>query len=407
MTPLDIAEMVADWSAMAEELGQGSARSWADKTVGSKWNFDASHKDLIYRFISKLEDGSTSRKAFIKYRGAVYRVAYLFSDEATSYLYHVTTYSNLKSISQHGLKLTSRLEGESAALFLTEPGGLVQWASYVKTEAPYRLLNRSEDSEPDYNDPALQPVVLRTPILSQKELDQCGTNDAQMCLLQRLRRYLPEHRLPPHEPSFKVFKENRDVLWKQEHAKLLKDLNDSAKAYKTSHSVPAAELEVWTGTTWVPLAQWSEVRVPYNFRTLLGSLTRPVRVDPSTLQRSYAVQMETSMTKIIKYRGQFYRKAEQLMPPKNIIWGPEEWPSDEYLATLSEQPPLTKDEYLFLQQEKVELERKLEQASTPEERRVLSSALRSVFSKITETKAWLHDKRPKSSYRLKYWAESR
>jgi hypothetical protein len=55
MSKLDVAEMVADWSAMAEELGESSARGWADKTVGSKWKFDQQHRDLIYRFIGALE----------------------------------------------------------------------------------------------------------------------------------------------------------------------------------------------------------------------------------------------------------------------------------------------------------------------------------------------------------------
>jgi hypothetical protein len=55
MTDLDIAEMVADWSAMAEELGEGSARGWADKNVGSKWKFDEAHTDLIYKMIDRLE----------------------------------------------------------------------------------------------------------------------------------------------------------------------------------------------------------------------------------------------------------------------------------------------------------------------------------------------------------------
>jgi hypothetical protein len=55
MTDLDTAEMVADWSAMAEELGEGSARGWAEANVPSKWKFDQDHIDLIYHFIDSLE----------------------------------------------------------------------------------------------------------------------------------------------------------------------------------------------------------------------------------------------------------------------------------------------------------------------------------------------------------------
>jgi hypothetical protein len=55
MTDLDVAEMVSDWSAMAEELGEGSARGWADKNVGKKWKFDEEHVELIYTMIERLE----------------------------------------------------------------------------------------------------------------------------------------------------------------------------------------------------------------------------------------------------------------------------------------------------------------------------------------------------------------
>lgn len=55
MTDIDIAEMVADWAAMAEELGN-SARGWAEKNVGSKWKFDGNQTDLIFELISKLEE---------------------------------------------------------------------------------------------------------------------------------------------------------------------------------------------------------------------------------------------------------------------------------------------------------------------------------------------------------------
>ena len=58
MTDLDVAEMVSDWSAMAEELGAGSARGWADKNVGTKWKLDEEHVELIYSMIEQLEAAS-------------------------------------------------------------------------------------------------------------------------------------------------------------------------------------------------------------------------------------------------------------------------------------------------------------------------------------------------------------
>jgi hypothetical protein len=50
MPDLDIAEMVADWVAMGEEKGN-SAKSWADKNVGVRWEFTDEQKDLIYELI--------------------------------------------------------------------------------------------------------------------------------------------------------------------------------------------------------------------------------------------------------------------------------------------------------------------------------------------------------------------
>lgn len=55
MTSLDLAEMVCDWAAMAEELDQGSPRGWADQNVGTKWEFSPDQTDFIYSCIDWLE----------------------------------------------------------------------------------------------------------------------------------------------------------------------------------------------------------------------------------------------------------------------------------------------------------------------------------------------------------------
>ena len=57
MINIDIVEMVCDWTAMAQEYGEdnGSARSWADKTVGTEWKFNDAQKQLIYDTIEELE----------------------------------------------------------------------------------------------------------------------------------------------------------------------------------------------------------------------------------------------------------------------------------------------------------------------------------------------------------------
>jgi hypothetical protein len=62
MQNLDLAEMVADWAAMADELGEGSPRGWADKNIGSKWKFSPEQENFIYGLIDKLESEMPANK---------------------------------------------------------------------------------------------------------------------------------------------------------------------------------------------------------------------------------------------------------------------------------------------------------------------------------------------------------
>jgi hypothetical protein len=57
MSDVDLIEMVCDWTAMAQEFGQdgGSARGWADKTVGTRVAFSAEKRQFIYRMIEELD----------------------------------------------------------------------------------------------------------------------------------------------------------------------------------------------------------------------------------------------------------------------------------------------------------------------------------------------------------------
>lgn len=55
MNKIDIAEMVADWAAMAEELNEGSPRAWANKMIGVRWHFTNDQIDLIYAYIDLIE----------------------------------------------------------------------------------------------------------------------------------------------------------------------------------------------------------------------------------------------------------------------------------------------------------------------------------------------------------------
>jgi hypothetical protein len=57
MSGVDLIEMVCDWTAMAQEFGQdgGSARGWADKTIGKRVAFNEEKRRFIYRMIEALD----------------------------------------------------------------------------------------------------------------------------------------------------------------------------------------------------------------------------------------------------------------------------------------------------------------------------------------------------------------
>jgi hypothetical protein len=57
MSDVDLIEMVCDWTAMAQEFGQadGSARGWADRTVGKRVAFNAEKQRFIYQVIEELD----------------------------------------------------------------------------------------------------------------------------------------------------------------------------------------------------------------------------------------------------------------------------------------------------------------------------------------------------------------
>lgn len=57
MTSVDLIEMVCDWTAMAQEFQQdgGSARGWADKTLGHRLALDADKREFVYTMIDLLD----------------------------------------------------------------------------------------------------------------------------------------------------------------------------------------------------------------------------------------------------------------------------------------------------------------------------------------------------------------
>lgn len=59
MSDVDLIEMVCDWTAMSQEFGQdgGSARGWADKTIGQRFQLNADRRNFVYRMIDLLDSG--------------------------------------------------------------------------------------------------------------------------------------------------------------------------------------------------------------------------------------------------------------------------------------------------------------------------------------------------------------
>jgi hypothetical protein len=57
MSDVDLIEMVCDWTAMAQEFGQdgGSARGWADKTIGKRVAFNVEKCRFVYQMIEELD----------------------------------------------------------------------------------------------------------------------------------------------------------------------------------------------------------------------------------------------------------------------------------------------------------------------------------------------------------------
>lgn len=55
MPEIDVAEMVADWQAMAEELQTNTAREWFEKQKDVRWHFSERQVKLIDKLLSVFE----------------------------------------------------------------------------------------------------------------------------------------------------------------------------------------------------------------------------------------------------------------------------------------------------------------------------------------------------------------
>jgi hypothetical protein len=57
MSQADLIEMVCDWTAMAQEFGEhgGSARAWADRTIGRRVRLNDQQRSFVYQVIEELD----------------------------------------------------------------------------------------------------------------------------------------------------------------------------------------------------------------------------------------------------------------------------------------------------------------------------------------------------------------
>ncbi|MEW4453017.1 DUF5662 family protein [Bremerella sp. JC817] len=62
MTDVDLIEMVCDWTAMSQEFRQdgGSARGWADETIGNRLHLNDSKRQFVYAMIDLLDSNLDS-----------------------------------------------------------------------------------------------------------------------------------------------------------------------------------------------------------------------------------------------------------------------------------------------------------------------------------------------------------
>ena len=61
MTNVDLIEMVCDWTAMSQEFGQdsGSARGWADRTIGQRLHLNEDRRKFVYEMIEVLDSNAS------------------------------------------------------------------------------------------------------------------------------------------------------------------------------------------------------------------------------------------------------------------------------------------------------------------------------------------------------------
>jgi GNAT superfamily N-acetyltransferase/ADP-ribose pyrophosphatase YjhB (NUDIX family) len=206
------------------------------------------------------------------------RHAYLYSAAAKRYLYHVTPYQNLQDIAEYGLKPHTSYVQKGKGVYLTEVAGLPAWWRWAYDRSGSTVDSVTKEHV------FLGAVVLRTPLLSradQLKLDKMGTCDAEeeATAPNNLRRFFNPERVLPKQTACSPEHQRR-------YNELVKQLTDKAKAYRHRGTVPPQDLQVWTGTRWTNVVNWTNVKVPYKIKDLFESLAAKTMYDKKTLQKT-------------------------------------------------------------------------------------------------------------------------
>lgn len=64
MSLLDLVEMIADWTAIAQENGKKSCLTWAQENLEKKWNFSDEKKELIFSLINEMDKKNSSLEIY-------------------------------------------------------------------------------------------------------------------------------------------------------------------------------------------------------------------------------------------------------------------------------------------------------------------------------------------------------
>lgn len=99
------------------------------------------------------------------------------------------------------------------------------------------------------------------------------------------------------------------------------------------------------------------------------------------------------VSKYLLFKGAVYRLAALPMP-RDISWGPDEWPSEDYIVSMQLRPPMSKEEYYDIKRQIDALEETALRSPSTEDRQVAEREALDLARLILPVKRWLHENNP-------------